>query len=247
MKKKLLGLFISVLLLTIVFSGCFDNSNLTNRAPPMITFKQNLISGRLIVTSVDREDVGWWDFDVWVDGELCNYNHDYVKENDSVYAGVRGKLVNIIWKPTNTSIGTWSFADKYNYSTIEVANYTVTTSWFNESEKQYLYMPGFYHSYPDDATDIHYIINITAKNVGNASVNWVFFTYKFYNASNEYLFYGESQEDTTYLAPWDPLESENFSYSTFKSILDNDAKNFENAEKVDITIEAIYIDYWATD
>jgi len=242
MKGKILSVLFTVLLLTIVFSGCLDDSNLTNSVPT-ITFKQNLISGRLVVTSVDREDIGWWDFDVWVDGELRNYNYDYVKVNDTVAAGVRAKLVNIIWKPTNTSIGTWSFADKYNQSTIEVVNYTVTTGWFNETENQYVYMPGFYHSYPDDSTDIFYTIDTTAKNVGDASVNMVYLTYKFYNASNEYLFYAESQDQDT--ASWNPLKNKNFSYSTFK-FLDLD-KDFDYVEKVDIEIEAFYIDYWATD
>lgn len=245
MKSKLFGLLIAVLLLTIFFSGCLDNSNLTNSGPPMITFSQNLISGRLVVDAVEP-NVSWSDFDILVDGELHNYNHGFVELNDSVYAGVMAKLVNIIWRPTNTSIGTWSFYDKYNHSAIEVVNYTVTTSWFNGNESQYVYMPGFYHGYPDDATDVCYIINTTTKNVGDASVNWVFFTYKFYNASNEYLFYCEGQEDTDYLSPWNPLESENFSYIIFKSFLNIDAEKFENAEKVDIEIEAIYIDYWAT-
>jgi len=240
MKVKVLSVLFAVILFAVVFSGCLDNSNLTNRAPPMITFKQNLISGRLIVTSVNSEDIGWWDFDVWVDGELRNYNHDYVKENDSVYAGVRAKLVNIIWKTTNTSIGTWSFADKYNYSTFEVVNYTVTTSWFNE--KQYVYMPGFYHEYPKNASDIQYIINTTVKNSGDVTVDLTFFTYNFYNASNEYIYSEGDSGVYSYSGFWEPSEIKEISNSIFKWTLDTEP--FDNAEKVEIEIEGMYIDYY---
>jgi|GEM_PF-4863210 len=240
--KNIFCLFI-VILVSVSFSGCLDNSKSTNGVPT-ITFKQNLISGRMVVTSVDR-NVSWTDIDVWVDGELHNYNYDDVKVNDTVYTGVLAKLVNIVWKPTNELIGTWNFYDKYSHSEIEVVNYTVATSWFNEIEKQYVYMPGFYHGYPDNATDLCHIINTTVENVGDALVNWILYTYKFYNASDEYLSY-EIRQENTYLSPWNPLEYYNFSHSFFKSFLDL-YKDFENTEKVVIEIEAIYIDYWATE